>query len=107
MTSLRILSAASLLQIFASSALLLASDPVGAQAYPSKPVRFVVPYPAGGGTDSVSRIIAQQLSPRLGQPVLHAAALRSSLYAVPRDCRPCCGKSASPRPCLLVWDTMP
>jgi tripartite-type tricarboxylate transporter receptor subunit TctC len=70
MTSLRILSAASLLQIFASSALLVASDPVGAQAYPSKPVRFVVPYPAGGGTDSVSRIIAQQLSPRLGQPVL-------------------------------------
>lgn len=45
----------------------------GAQAqdpYPSKPIRVIVPYPAGGGTDIIARLIGVQLSQRLGQPVL-------------------------------------
>ena len=35
--------------------------------YPSRPVRLVVPYPAGGSLDAISRIVAQDLSERLGQ----------------------------------------
>lgn len=45
----------------------------GAQAqdgYPSKPIRFIVPYPAGGGTDTIARLIGTQLSQRWGQPVV-------------------------------------
>ena len=41
-----------------------------AQSWPSRPIRWVVPYPAGGGTDQVSRLIAEKLSSALGQPVL-------------------------------------
>ncbi len=39
-------------------------------AYPSKPIRIVVPYPAGGGIDIISRVIGERLTQRLGQPVL-------------------------------------
>jgi len=40
-----------------------------AQSYPSKPIRLIAPYPPGGGVDTVSRIVADRLAPRLGQPV--------------------------------------
>jgi tripartite-type tricarboxylate transporter receptor subunit TctC len=39
-----------------------------AQQYPSKPVRFVVPYAAGGATDLIARVIGERLSAHLGQP---------------------------------------
>jgi tripartite-type tricarboxylate transporter receptor subunit TctC len=41
-----------------------------AQAYPAKPVRLIMPYPAGGAVDIVGRLIAQQLSKPLGQQVV-------------------------------------
>jgi tripartite-type tricarboxylate transporter receptor subunit TctC len=41
-----------------------------ADAYPTRPIRWVVPYPAGGTTDILSRIMAQFLTERLGQPVV-------------------------------------
>jgi tripartite-type tricarboxylate transporter receptor subunit TctC len=46
------------------------SRPAWAQAYPNRPLRFVVGFPAGGGADIVSRVIAPWLSDRLGQPVV-------------------------------------
>ncbi len=42
----------------------------GAQTYPSKPVRLVVPYAAGGGVDTVGRALAQELSAGFGHPVV-------------------------------------
>ena len=41
-----------------------------AQAYPTRPVRFVVGYPAGGGTDITARLMGQWLSERLAQPFI-------------------------------------
>jgi len=48
----------------------LAAITAGAQPYPSKAVRFMVGYPPGGGTDLTARIVAERLSPALGQPVV-------------------------------------
>ncbi len=44
--------------------------PALAQAWPARPVRFIVPFPAGGTTDLIARIISQFLSERLGQQVI-------------------------------------
>jgi tripartite-type tricarboxylate transporter receptor subunit TctC len=43
---------------------------VAAGAYPVKPIRFIVPYPPGGGVDALARIVAPPLSQRLGQQVV-------------------------------------
>src|ERR1700741_5312030 len=55
-------------------ALLLAGVPLAAaqdaRTYPAKPVRIVVPYAAGGGTDALARFLAQGLEKRLGQPFI-------------------------------------
>ena len=48
----------------------LASGAALAQPYPSKSIRFIVPYPPGGNTDIVARLYAQKMSERLGQPVV-------------------------------------
>ena len=50
--------------------LLFACPLVAAQTWPSKPITIVSPYPAGGITDQLSRIVAGELSKRLGQSVL-------------------------------------
>src|SRR5262249_14503544 len=39
-----------------------------AQSYPSRPVRIIVPFPAGQASDTIARLIGQSLSERLGQP---------------------------------------
>lgn len=49
---------------------LLSMTGSGAQTYPSRPIKVVVPYPAGGGTDILARLLAQRFSERFGQPVL-------------------------------------
>jgi tripartite-type tricarboxylate transporter receptor subunit TctC len=59
-----------LLGAIAAAAFSLASPHAAAQAWPSKPVKLVVPFTAGGSTDTVARILADKLTTRLGQPVL-------------------------------------
>jgi len=55
-------------------ALVLCSVFVGAagaqDAYPSRPLKFILPFPPGGGTDILGRLIAERLSASLGQPVV-------------------------------------
>lgn len=49
---------------------LLAAVHAGAQTYPSRPIRLVVPYPAGGGIDIFARTLARQVEIQLGQPIV-------------------------------------
>lgn len=48
-------------RLLAALALACAASVVGAQAYPSKPVKLIVPFPAGGGTDIYGRVVANKL----------------------------------------------
>lgn len=48
----------------------LAAPFAHAQAYPAKPIRWLVPYPAGGGSDFLARTVGQALSAQVAQPVL-------------------------------------
>src|ERR1700730_1775338 len=54
----------------AATALPAASRIASAQSYPTRPVRIVVGYSAGGGTDLVARLMGRWLSERLGQPFI-------------------------------------
>jgi tripartite-type tricarboxylate transporter receptor subunit TctC len=58
-TLLRLLAGAAALPVAAS-----------AQAYPSRPVRIIIGFAAGGAFDITTRLIAQRLSDRLGQPFI-------------------------------------
>jgi tripartite-type tricarboxylate transporter receptor subunit TctC len=55
------------LQSIAAVAFAGMSGSAWGQAYPSRPVRWIVPFPAGGGTDILARLIGQWLSERLGK----------------------------------------
>jgi tripartite-type tricarboxylate transporter receptor subunit TctC len=59
-----------LLAGIAAAAVLAAAGPVLAQDYPNKVIKLVVPYPPGGATDVIGRVMAQKLSVALGQQVI-------------------------------------
>src|SRR3954468_21381414 len=57
----------------AISAILLAvawSAIAAAQTYPARPITMIVPFPAGGATDTLARYLAEQMRPVLGQPIV-------------------------------------
>jgi tripartite-type tricarboxylate transporter receptor subunit TctC len=59
------------LRLAAATAALPATSRIAwAQAYPTRPVRFIVAFAAGGTNDIVARLIGQGLSERIGQPVI-------------------------------------
>jgi hypothetical protein len=79
-----------------AAALPVASGVAWAQSYPTRSVRWIVPFPPGGGTDIVARLIGQWLSGRLGQPLvienrpgagLEVTALENRLSLGGRRCR--------------------
>src|SRR5882757_6922906 len=53
-----------------AAALPAVSCAASAEAYPTKPIRWIIGFPAGGGADTVARIMEPWLSRRLGQPVI-------------------------------------
>ena len=60
------------LKLLLATATLLAATllPAHAQQYPARAIKIMVPWPAGGATDNVARVVAQKLSPLFGQPVV-------------------------------------
>jgi len=50
--------------------LIAAAAPANAQQYPNRAVRVISPYPAGSASDTVTRVVMEQVSQRLGQPVV-------------------------------------
>jgi tripartite-type tricarboxylate transporter receptor subunit TctC len=58
------------LSLAAIALLAISIDAACAQHYPSRPIKLVVPFPAGGATDTSARLVAQRMQATLGQPVL-------------------------------------
>lgn len=56
--------------LLASAVGMLAATPTQAQDYPNRPVKIIVPFPAGGTADAVPRLVAEWLSRKWGQPVV-------------------------------------
>jgi tripartite-type tricarboxylate transporter receptor subunit TctC len=59
-----------LFELFVCALVALASNGAGAQAWPQKPVRFIVPFPPGGATDIAARLLGEKLTQTWGQTVI-------------------------------------
>jgi tripartite-type tricarboxylate transporter receptor subunit TctC len=53
-----------------AAGLAVMSPPLGAENYPARPVRIIVPFPPGGSMDAVVRVLGQEMTKSLGQPVV-------------------------------------
>ncbi|MGE0630299.1 MAG: Bug family tripartite tricarboxylate transporter substrate binding protein, partial [Hyphomicrobiaceae bacterium] len=56
--------------VWALAAVAMSATVAAAQSYPSRPVTMIVPFPAGGPTDSLARIVSERMKASLGQPVI-------------------------------------
>jgi len=64
------MGASRILRSLLGAALFAAAAAAWAQAYPSKPIRFIAPFPPGGSSDVLCRVLGQKLSDLAGQPVV-------------------------------------
>jgi len=51
--------------------LALAAGSVCAQPYPTRPIRWIIDFPAGGASDTLARVVGEKLSATLGQPIVY------------------------------------
>ena len=56
--------------LLGGAAIILPAAGDAAEVFPTRPIRLIVPYPAGGGTDIVGRVLGQKLHETMGQPVV-------------------------------------
>jgi tripartite-type tricarboxylate transporter receptor subunit TctC len=56
--------------VLLAGAAALAAQPARAQSYPERPIKLIVPFPAGGPMDTMARVVGQQLQASLKQPVI-------------------------------------
>jgi hypothetical protein len=59
-----------------------------AQAYPTRPITMVVPYPPGGAADTIGRIVVEKMRQSLGQPIIIENVGRGEHWYWPRGSRP-------------------
>jgi tripartite-type tricarboxylate transporter receptor subunit TctC len=71
MQSVRVMSRNAIVRVLLAACLAaMPATLAGAEDFPSRPVTLVVPYPPGGGNDLIARIVAAQMRPPLGQPIV-------------------------------------
>src|SRR2546430_12601179 len=59
------------------AALLVLPQLAQAQSYPNKPIKLIVPFPAGGPADPIARVLTEKMAPLLGQPIIIESRARA------------------------------
>jgi tripartite-type tricarboxylate transporter receptor subunit TctC len=66
----QLMRSTAIVSVLSAAALIAISGTAQAQTYPDKPIKWVVGYPAGGGSDFLARTVSAQMSAQMGQPVI-------------------------------------